>query len=350
MGIPRNATRDEIKRAYRKLAHQYHPDKKSGDEKRFKEINEAYQVLEDENKRRQYDQFGSSFQGRDFSGFSSGSGSAGASPFGNADFGDIFEDIFAGFGGDFYGGHGKRRQKRGRDISIGIDIAFSDSVFGIRRSIVLEKTSTCEHCGGEGGEPGSKANKCAHCQGTGTIRESRRSVFGTFTSLAECSNCGGRGEIPEKVCQVCRGVGVLRKQENIDIEIPPGIRDGEAIKLSGMGEAAPGAVSGDLYVKIRVMPHPIFRREGQDILTDLNVSPSKMLLGGKEILETLEGKIEVRIPELSKAGDFLRIRGKGVPKLRGGRGDLLIRIFPRLPKKLSSRARDLLSELEKEGL
>ena len=349
LGVSKNALREEIKRAYRKLAHQHHPDKRGGDEKKFKEINEAYQILGDDTKRSQYDQFGRTFSSQggpgqqgwsgDFSDFAQG--------FEGMGFGDIFEDLFAGFGG---GGH-KRRARRGSDIAINLEVPFAESVFGGKRSVIIEKRSACENCGGSGAEKNSSIKKCGTCQGTGTVRETRRSIYGSFSSLAECSICNGRGEAPEKACHMCRGVGITRKQETIHIEIPSGIRDGEAIKLTGLGEAMSGGSSGDLYVKIKVHPHPVFQREGHDLLMELHISISKMLLGGEETIETLDGKVEIKIPELSKSGDFLRLRGKGVPSGRGhSRGDLLVRLLPKLPKKLSTSAKKLLSDLEREGL
>ena len=358
LGVSKNALREEIKHAYRKLAHQHHPDKKGGDEKKFKEINEAYQILGDDEKRRRYDQFGSAAFGRssaqpgwDFSGFSRQ---------GFGDLGDIFEDIFSARGEpasgweDFFGGLGgfsrSRRAKRGSDIALSLDVSFRESIFGGARSVLLDKTSSCAVCKGSGAEPGSHVKKCDICQGTGTVREARRSILGSFTSLAECSKCRGKGEIPEKLCKHCRGHGVLKKQENINIQIPAGIRNGEAIKLTGMGEALSGGVAGDLYVKTNVTPHPVFRREGSDLVMDLYAQPSKMILGGEDAIETLEGKLLVRIPELSKAGDILRLRGKGVPKAREGRGNLLILLHQKLPRKLSHEAKKLLLDLEKEGL
>ena len=356
LGIAKNASKEDIKRAYRKLAHQHHPDKKGGDEKKFKEINEAYQVLGDDTKRSQYDQYGRTFNSQgpgrqewDFGGFFAQGGPA--SGWEGMDFGDIFEDLFTGFGG----GGQKRRARRGSDIAINMEVPFAESVFGGKRSVIIEKRSACENCGGSGANPpaggGSGLKKCGTCQGTGTIRETRRSIFGSFSSLAECSVCGGKGEIPEKACDACRGVGILRKQETIHIEIPAGIRDGEAIKLTGLGEAMSGGSSGDLYVKIKVHPHPVFQREGHDLLMELHISISKMLLGGEENIETLDGKVEIKIPELSKSGDFLRLRGKGVPSGRGhSRGDLLVRLLHKLPKKLSPSAKKLLFDLEREGL
>ena len=355
LGVKKGASREEIKRAYRKLAHEHHPDKKSGDEKKFKEINEAYQILGDEQKRQQYDRFGQTFSGGegqrgfggfDFSGFEENFG---------ADFGDIFEDFLGGLGG--FGSSRSRRQNRGSDMSLGIDISFKESVFGGRRSVIIEKSKKCEICKGSGAESDSQLKKCETCGGVGTVRETRRSLFGSFTSLSECSHCRGRGEVPEKICRHCRGAGILKKQETIDIDIPAGIRDGEAVKLTGLGEEIAKGPAGDLYVRIHVLPHHIFRREGFDILMDLYLPLTKMLLGGEETVETLDGKTLVAIPELSKSGDFLRLRGKGAFKGRGGRsaspagrGDLLIRMLLKLPRKLSQEAKKLLSSLEKEGI
>lgn len=358
LGVQKGASKEDIKRAYRKLAHKYHPDKGGGDEKKFKEINEAYQILGDDVRRSQYDQFGStSFgngggQGWDFSGFNQPSGGQG---FGTDDLGDIFESFFSTGGGSAFGGGGfgfgkNNRKRRGSDISISIDISFSEAVFGTRRSILIQRTAECESCGGSGAQALSKKKKCASCQGTGTVRDIRKSIFGSFTSLAECRSCEGRGEIPEHPCSICRGVGIKRKQENIDVEIPVGIQGGEVVKLTGLGEAARSGFTGDLYIRINIMPHPVFRREGSDLLMDLHLSLSAMLLGSEEKIETLDGFILVKIPELSNAGDFLRVRGKGVPRSRGLRGDLLIRLYPKLPKKLSARSKKILEDLKNEGL
>lgn len=341
LGVSKEASKEDIKRAYRKLAHKHHPDKNGGDEKKFKEINEAFQVLGDDSKRRQYDQFGTA---GGFSGDSSQGFGGGRWGFGAEDLGDVFETFFGGFTR-----HGSNI-KRGSDISIAIDITFAESVFGVKRSILLQRSANCEICGGSGSEAGSKKRKCGVCQGTGTIRESRKSIFGMFTSLAECSSCKGAGEVSEHPCKSCRGAGIKRKQENLDIDIPPGIQNGEMIKLVGFGEDIFGGTSGDLYIKIGVTPHPVFRREGNDILMDLQLRISTMLLGGDEKIETLDGNILVKIPELSSAGDFLRVRGKGIVKNRTGRGDLLIRLYPKIPKKLSSQAKKILSDLQEEGL
>src|SRR3989344_9228153 len=352
LGVQKNASKDDIKRAYRKMAHKFHPDKGGGDEKKFKEINEAYQVLSDDQKRNQYDQFGSAgFNGGGFSSQGGGPGwdfsqGFGGQGFNAEDLGDIFESFFGGFGG---GQRQSANRRRGSDISIGIDVSFQESVFGSKRSILMQRTAECELCVGSGAEKGSLKKKCQSCQGTGTVRESRKSFFGSFTSLVECKTCEGSGEVPEKVCASCKGLGVKRKQENIEVDIPSGIQVGEVIKLTGFGEAVRGGTAGDLYIRINVMPHSVFHREGSDLLMDLHLPLSTMLLGGEEKIEALDGTMLIKIPELSNSGDFLRVRGKGVPKARGGRGDLLIRLYPKLPKKLSSKSKKILEDLQKEG-
>lgn len=357
LGVTKNASGEEIKKAYRKLAHQYHPDKRGGDEKKFKEINEAYQTLGDQKKREHYDRFGT-LGHHSFEGFSDGFSGADM-----GDLGDIFEDLFGNLGG-----FGRSRERtysteeraRGSDIAISLDVTFVESVFGSKRSVAIEHTILCMHCKGTRGEPGSGSVLCSVCRGTGSIHENRRSIFGTITAQVACNKCHCQGKVPEKLCKTCRGEGIMRSTETIDIEIPPGIRDGEGIKLPGKGEATAHGVAGDLYVKIHVLQHPTIRREGYDLVMDLLVLPSILLRGGSATLETLEGTLQIKVPELSKGGDILRIRGKGILKGRQSslrksfgetnRGDLLIRIAPKLPRKLSSRARELLGDLEKEGL
>jgi molecular chaperone DnaJ len=347
LGVPRNATQEDIKKAYRKLAHQYHPDKTSGDEKKFKEVNEAYQILGNEQKRAQYDRFGTaSGQGQgnwgqgdfDYNNFSQ--------EFGNFDFSDIFEEVF-GFGG----GPGARRgAMRGRDISVDIELPFQEAVFGIERRLLIQKIGMCPICNGDGKEPGTEVLSCTSCNGSGTVRETRRSLFGSFTQLRQCSTCHGRGEVPKTPCKECRGAGVMRRSEEIIIDVPAGINDGEMIKLPGKGEATPGGVSGDLYAKIHVLPHPSIKRDGFDLLTVLPTSLSDAILGITQEIETLDGKISVQIPAGSDSGDVLKVRGRGVPRGRNGRGDFLIKVLVKTPKKLSRKAKQLIEELKKEGL
>ena len=349
LGIDKKASKDEIKRAFRTLAHKYHPDKKTGDDAKFKEINEAYSVLSDDQKRSQYDQFGSAgpntgfgggggqgFGGFDFSQFTqSGNGF-------EFDFGDIFGDVFSG-------GSSRRQQKRGRDISVDIELAFEDAVFGVERTILLNKVSKCDTCGGSGAEKGSELVTCNTCNGKGSVREVKRSFFGQFESVNTCETCHGTGKVPKVKCHTCHGQGIYKKETEIKVKIPAGIENGEMIRLSGAGEAISGGQSGDLYIKVHVKKHSIFRKDGINLVMDLNVKLSDALLGGEQNIETLDGDIKVKIPEGVTHGEILRIRGKGVPQGKS-RGDILIKVHILLPKKLSKEARQTILDLKREGL
>ncbi|OGF80499.1 molecular chaperone DnaJ [Candidatus Giovannonibacteria bacterium RIFCSPHIGHO2_12_44_12] len=341
LGVSRNASRDDIKKAFRRLAHQHHPDK-GGKERDFKEINEAYQVLSDEKKRAEYDHYGRVFS----DGAGGGQGAAGFD-FGDMsgfDFGDIFEDLFN------MGGRGTR-VKRGRDISIEVDVNFEESIFGAERKILLTKASYCSNCQGSGSAPGSKTKNCANCNGSGTVREAGKSLFGSFMRVVECKKCSGRGKIPEELCGVCRGGGVVRKREEIVINIPPGIRDGEMIKISGSGEVVFGGVAGDLYVRINVSKHPQFTREGENLIMDLAIPITEAILGSERTINALDGTLKVKIPSGIDSGETLRIRGRGVPASEGARrGDLLILVSVKTPKHLSKKAKELIEELKKEGI
>lgn len=349
LGVSKSASKDDIKKAYRKLAHQYHPDKSGGDEKKFKEINEAYQILSDEKKRAEYDRYGRVFGGNTgHSGFNEAgfdfdfSGVAG----GGGDFSEIFEDFF-GVGGSRRRGN---RMRRGRDVSIEIDISFGEAIFGTRRDILLRKFGECSACRATGLEPGSKTQKCQTCEGSGTVRDQKNSFFGRVSMLKECPKCNGRGEIPEKECRVCRGAGVSRKEEEVKVQIPPGIESGEVISLSGQGEAVWSGVPGDLYVRVRVHPHQEMSREGKNIVTKLDVPLTLAVLGGEKIIKTLDGELKIKIPVGLDSGEMLRVRGRGVPIESGVRGDLLIRVQVRNPKNLSKKARQLIEELKAEGI
>lgn len=354
LGVEKGATKEDIKKAFRKLAHQYHPDKNQGDDSKFKEVNEAYQVLSDDQKRAQYDRFGSDgpqmgggygqggfggFEGFDFSGFQNGQG------FDMGDLGDIFSDFFGG------GMGGQRQQaRRGRDISTEISIPFADSIFGTVRRILITKTSTCETCSGSGGKPGTKQTTCSHCNGKGQIRETKRSFMGSFVTTRACEVCMGSGTVPAEPCATCKGAGVHRKEEEIEIRVPAGIENGEMIRLTGQGEAVKKGQSGDLYVKIRVMPHPDFRREGQNLYTELDIKLSEAILGGERIIKTFDGPVTLVIPEGLQSGTTLRIKEHGVPKERGKRGDLMVKVTVKIPAKLSKKAKQALETLKEEGL
>jgi len=345
LGVARNATKDDIKRAYRRLAHEFHPDKKGGNEQKFKELNEAYQVLSSDEKRAQYDRFGragaeagAAGGGWDFGGFRG---------FEDVDVGDIFETFFGGRGG--FGGAGAHA-RRGRDISIDVEIPFIESIFGTERRVLIRKRATCDECKGSGAASGSKQVSCGKCHGSGTIRDTRKSFFGTFTQVIECSHCAGRGKVPEKKCPTCHGEQVVTKSEEIHIVIPAGIENGEVIRIAEKGEAAAGAHTGDLYAKVRVLTHPLFRRSRSDLLMKLELPLSDALLGGSRDIETLEGALKIKIPQGVSDGEVLKVIGKGVPREDGSRGDLLIEVKIKMPRRLSPKVKELIEELRKEGL
>ncbi len=360
LGVSKNASKDEIKKAFRNLAHKYHPDKKGGDEKKFKEVSEAYSILSDDKKRAEYDTYGRVFSGTGsggaggsgfdpsgFSGFSQGFGGFDFSNFssGGAEFdiGDIFGDLF----GRASSG---RQSNRGRDISIDVELSFQESVFGAERRILLHKNSACGRCKGTGAEPGVGEKTCSSCNGRGKIRETKRSFIGQISTSRVCDKCDGLGRVPEKFCSECAGAGIVKKQEEVIVKIPPGIEDGEMIRLSGAGEAIGRGISGDLYVKVHVKKHPIFRKEGENLAMDLSVKLSSALLGDEYKIETLEGPITLKVPEGIRHGEILRVRGKGVLVDRNKRGDLMVHIKINLPAKLSRDQKKLVEELKKGGI
>ncbi len=349
LGVERAATEDDIKKAFRKLAQKYHPDKKGGDEAKFKEVSEAYAVLSDKKKRAEYDMYGKTFAGTgggqgfggfDFSNFQ-GFGQGQQFEF---DIGDIFGEFF-GAGAGYQGG-----VRRGRDISIDIELSFREAIFGVERNVLIAKVGLCDVCNGTGAKKGSAMRACTSCNGNGEIRETRNSFFGTFTTRRQCPRCHGKGQIPESPCDACRGEGVARKQEEVRIVVPAGVSDGEMVRMPGRGEAISGGSAGDLYVKLHVKADPQFTREGNNLIMTLPVKLSDALLGGEYRIRTLDGDTSIDVPAGTVHGDTIRVRGKGVPTDRGARGDLLVRTDVQFPKKLSSHARDLIEKLRAEGL
>ncbi len=368
LGVGKSAGKDEIKKAFRTLAHKHHPDK-GGDAEKFKELNEAYSVLSDENKRAQYDQFGSvganandfynrgggqgggygggfggqGFDGFDFSQFTQGGNGAQF----EFDLGDIFGDVFGG-------GRGRgRQQARGRDISVDIELSFEDAVFGVDRVMLLNKMSVCDNCAGSGAEKGSEMMTCATCNGKGALREVKRSILGQFETTKTCETCKGSGKVPKVKCHVCKGNGVLKRQSEIKVKIPPGIENGEMIRLSGGGEAVAGGTPGDLYIKVYVKKHPMFRKEGNDLVMDLKVKLTDALLGATYVIKTLDGDVNMKIPEGIRHGQFLKITGNGVPigsDAKGRRGNILVKVDIVIPEKLSKSAKAKVEELRREGL
>jgi molecular chaperone DnaJ len=344
LGVSKTASKDEIKKAFRTLASKYHPDKKTGDEAKFKEISEAYSILSDDKKRSEYDTMGSytaGGQGGQWGGFGGAQGAQG--------FEFDINDIFESFGDMFGGGRGPRRQSRGNDISVDIELGFKEAIFGTRRSLKLMKNGACTSCKGSGARVGTETVNCTTCNGNGRIRETRQSVLGQFATVRECSDCRGTGKVPKEKCPDCAGFGVRRIEDIIDLNIPAGVEHGEMIRMAGRGEAVQGGISGDLYVKIHVQSHPTIKRDGDILTTTVKVKLSDALLGTTMNIETLDGPIDIKIPEGVKHNEQLRIKNKGVPD-GTVRGDFLVKVQIELPSKLSRNARKLIEELKKEGI
>lgn len=349
LGVEKSASEEEIKKAYRKLAHKYHPDKEGGDEEKFKEINEAYQVLSDKSKRSQYDQFGQTFNGAGGSG-SGFDGFSGFGGFGQGGFGgfsgasgweDVFSDIFGG-------GRNKYHQEVGRDIQADIEITFEEMVKGVKKEMKLYKNVKCAECDGRGGASGSKEETCPDCKGSGRIRKSVRTILGTISQQAVCDKCKGRGKVYSEKCKKCGGEGIHKQEKSIDINIPAGIDNGQTISIQGEGEAGKqGAPSGDLFVTIHIKKHPKFIRRGDDIISEEDISFSQAVLGDKIEVETIDGRFSMKIPDGTQSGEIFRIRNAGVPHLRGGgRGHHLVKIIVVIPKKISRRQKELIAELK----
>jgi molecular chaperone DnaJ len=346
LGVSRSASIDEIKKAYRALAHKYHPDKSGGDEAKFKEVNEAYQVLSDKEKRAQYDQFGQTFNtsgggfgGFDFSQFQQGFGGQGFEfNFGGDGMGDIFSDMFGG---------GGRRSRRGRDVQVDIEISFFEMIKGAIKEVNIYKAVQCDRCNGSGGDPGAAEHTCSTCGGSGRMQKTMQTILGTIAQTVVCSTCGGRGKTFDKKCTKCKGEGQYREEVRESVEIPAGINDGQSIALSGKGEAGgPGSEPGDLIVTVHIIPDTRFTRDGYNIRTTYHVSFAQAALGDKVDIETVDGVVKMKIPAGTQSGEIYRMRGKGIPKLRGiGRGDHLVEVVVDVPTKLSRQQKKVIEQL-----
>lgn len=346
LGVSRKASQQEIKDAFRKKALEHHPDK-GGDAEKFKQVNEAYQVLGKEDTRRQYDQYGSSFEQMRRQGYQG----AGFDPqeFG-FDIGDL-SDLFSGFGDIFgfstRGGQGRGRQSRGRDIEMEVAVSFEESVHGGTREIEIEKINACGRCGGSGAESGSEFRSCPTCGGSGKVAKVTNSFFGAIQTVTTCGSCHGIGKYPERECGACNGKGVARGKRKLNVKIPAGIEDGETIRFSGEGEATRGGHSGDLYLRIRVKPHKDFERRGQDIFSRLAVPFKIAVLGGKVDVNTVDGVKELKIPNGTQSGTIIKLRGLGIPHLRSSsRGDHFVEIHIKVPEHLSRQQKKILEEFE----
>lgn len=351
LGIDKKASADEIKKAFRKQAHKYHPDKKDGDEVKFKEANEAYQVLSDEKKRAQYDRFGSGgpnpfggsgagqqggFGGFDFSGFQQGN--AAGFDFGDIDLGDIF-------GGGFGGGRRSRRRK-GSDMQMRMEIEFTDAVFGTTKTINVDHPKKCSDCDGTGAAENSEMKTCGQCDGKGKIQTQMMGIFATVT---ECPTCHGHGEVPKNQCKKCSGEGVTREKDTIEFKIPAGIKHGDTLRIAGRGEAIKSGASGDLFVQLLVKAHKTFKRNGLDLITEHEIPMSDSVLGAKHTITLLDDtKVDVKIPAGTIHGTILRVSGKGIVTDRM-KGNLLINVKIKIPKKLSKKAKEAMEVLQSEG-
>lgn len=355
LGVGKSASADEVKKAYYKMAHQHHPHK-GGDEAKMKEVNEAYGVLGNAEKRQQYDQYGSTFeQARSQGGFSGagdfsdfarayGQQSQGAS-FEFGDLGDIFGDLFGMGGGRSRSRTGRKTQ--GADIQVDLTISFMDAVFGTEKTLNFEKDAVCPHCKGDGAEPGSKVVNCPTCGGSGQVM--RNLGFGMGIP-STCPTCSGTGRKAEKDCSRCKGRGTINQAETLQVKIPAGIDHNQTIRLADKGQAGvKGGPAGDLYLKIRVVSDPRFKRSGFDIVTKAEVSFSQAALGGKIEIETVDGNVTLKIPEGTQSGKVFQLKGRGVPHLQSrGRGDQLVEVIVKTPMRLNRKQKELLKELDDE--
>lgn len=352
LGVEKTASDADIKRAYRKMAQQYHPDKNKGDkaaETKFKEVQEAYEVLSDKQKRSNYDQYGSA-QGP------FGGGGAGAAGFNPNDFGgfaDIFESFFGGGAGGFGGQQSPKKAgpMRGSDIETEIQVQFEEAIFGATKHLELTKPERCADCKGSGAEPGSKIVECGHCHGSGQIRSTRQTILGQISSVHVCPQCQGRGEIPEKTCGKCGGQTRIKETTEISVNIPKGIEDGTRIRLQGKGSAGIlGGPYGDLFLLVRVADHPKFHREGHTIYSREDIHLLQGVLGATVTVDTIHGKAELKIPAGTQSGTEFTLKSKGAPTLRSETlGDHKVTIQVRTPKKLTKREKELYTDLADEA-
>jgi len=355
LGVQKSATTEDIKKAYRNLAHKYHPDK-GGDATRFKEVSEAYQVLSDTDKRAQYDKFGKVFEGvpgQGFGGFQWGWGvphEHDAEEFGEGfaadfDIGEIFEGIF--------GGKDAKDIKSGRDIEVELAIPLETTLKGKEEVINLTKFALCMRCQGVGAEPSTKVKECFSCRGQGQVQQIKRTVFGSFTRVGLCPECKGEGLIPEKPCNVCKGEGRIQGEDTIKVQIPPGVDSNQILKVAGKGDVGRRkGKAGDLYIRVFVKPHNVFQRKGDDLYVRMPILFSQAALGDEIEVPTLEGtKILLRIPQGIESGKVLRVAGKGIPHFSGlGKGNMYVEIEVVTPKKLTKEQKELLERLKNQGL
>lgn len=355
LGVGKTASPDEIKKAFRRLAVEHHPDR-GGDEAKFKEVNEAYEVLKDSSKRQRYDQFGhagvgssaasdgAGFGGFDFSGFG---GQPGQQEY-RFDFGDLgLGDIFGSFFGGSMSGRA-RRENRGNDVETNIEITFEEAIFGTQKQLRINLEDTCQHCKGTTVEPGHELKTCEECKGAGQINRVTRTIFGNIQQAVVCPTCKGKGKIPEKECSVCHGKGTQRRTQEITLKVPAGIDDGATIRLREHGEAIANGPKGDLYVNVRVKPHKKFTREGDLILSQEHINMVEAALGTERDVETVDGPVKMKIPIGTQSGTDFKLSGHGVPHLQGsGRGAHIVTVVVDTPTKLTKEQTELLKKIQK---
>ncbi|NLJ33531.1 MAG: molecular chaperone DnaJ [Firmicutes bacterium] len=343
LGLSRDASQDDIKKAYRRLARKYHPDVNPEDptaEDKFKEVKAAYDVLSDPQKRAGYDQFG-------HSAFENGGYQSGPQGFGDfGGFGDIFDMFFGRGFGSTSAGRGRNQPRRGADLQYDLELSLEEAVSGIERDIEIQRTEPCQRCQGSGAEPGTHPTTCNVCGGTGQIRQVQRTVLGQMVNVTSCNTCGGTGQIITSPCTSCKGRGKVRRNRKVHISVPPGVDTGSRIRISGQGEAGDnGGPTGDLYIYISIRPHRYFTRQGADILYEVPLTFTQAALGAEIEVPTLHGKARLTIPQGTQPGARFRLRGKGVPRLRrGGRGDQHVRVTIQVPTKLTAKQRRILQE------
>jgi len=345
LGISKDASKDELKKAFRILAHKHHPDKEGGDEAKFKEINEAYQVLSDDTKRSQYDRFGQTFEQGAPGGFGGFRQGGFQSNINVEDLSEMFGDMF-NFGGG--GQHrGQTRQFRGKDIRMNMHVSFHEAAFGTERGVELYKPVSCETCSGAGIAPGSKMKTCGDCSGQGRVRQTQRTILGNFATMTTCHACEGAGNIPEEMCADCGGAGAKKAEAKMRVKIPAGINEGETLRVRGQGEAGmKGAPAGDLYARISINKDERFERDAFNVYTTLKVSFSDAALGAVKTIETLDGEIDIKVPSGLQSGEEIRLKGRGITRLgSSSRGDHYVRVHVETPTRLSRKAKRLLNDL-----
>lgn len=351
LGVQKNATADELKKAYRKLALKYHPDRNKGNaeaEEKFKEINEAYSVLSDETKRSQYDQLGpDAFEQAQQGGGAGGNPFGGFGGFSGSGMDDIFDMFFGGQGGR--GGRASNAgPRRGADLRFDLEISFEEAAFGVEKEINLYRDETCDHCHGTGAEPGSKIETCPECHGSGYVRFTQNTMFGQMVNERPCSKCHGEGKIVSEPCKECRGKGTKKKNKRLKVKVPAGVDNGSRLRVAGEGEAGTkGGPSGDLYVYLYVKQHKFFDRDGTTVICEVPINIVQATLGAEVKIPTLDGQVTMKVPEGTQPGKVMRLKGKGIPSLRGGmRGDQLVRIKVVVPTKLNDKQKDALRAFE----